>query len=56
MTSFKAAVPLLCLTVAPLVAASGYVVTDRFHVPGNGGFDYLTIDSAARFMVRLTNS
>ena len=27
---------------------SGYKVETRYHVPGNGGFDYVTIDSDAR--------
>ncbi len=29
-------------------AATGYKVVGRYPVPGDGGFDYLTIDSAAR--------
>jgi YVTN family beta-propeller protein len=33
---------------AILAAASGYHVAARYPVPGNGGFDYVTIDAAAR--------
>src|ERR1051325_9870188 len=29
-------------------AGGGYKVTDRYPVPGNGSWDYVTIDSAAR--------
>src|SRR5918911_4843171 len=28
--------------------SAGYKVTNRYPVPGNGGWDYVTIDSAAR--------
>jgi len=31
-----------------LQAATGYKVETRYPIPGNGGFDYLTVDSAAR--------
>ena len=31
-----------------LQTASGYKLETRYHVPGNGGFDYVTIDSNAR--------
>ena len=35
--------------VIPFVqSGTGYKVVDRYPVPGNGGFDYLTIDSKAR--------
>ena len=36
------------LVFAALQGGSGYHVETRYPVPGNGGFDYLTIDSAAR--------
>src|SRR5213593_1382244 len=29
-------------------SGTGYKVETRYPVPGNGGFDYITIDSAAR--------
>jgi DNA-binding beta-propeller fold protein YncE len=35
-------------TAVLLPAATGYQVIARYPVPGNGGFDYVTIDSAAR--------
>ncbi|HJY27008.1 MAG TPA: YncE family protein, partial [Pyrinomonadaceae bacterium] len=31
-----------------LQTGSGYKLETRYHVPGNGGFDYVTIDSNAR--------
>ena len=31
-----------------LQGATGYKVQDRYPVPGNGGFDYVTLDGAAR--------
>jgi YVTN family beta-propeller protein len=31
-----------------LEGATGYKVVDRYPIPGNGGFDYVAIDSAAR--------
>jgi DNA-binding beta-propeller fold protein YncE len=36
------------LAIASLQAATGYRVEARYSVPGNGGFDYVTLDSAAR--------
>ena len=41
---------LLALAVAMLLMqnGTGYKVVARYPVPGNGGFDYLTIDSSAR--------
>jgi DNA-binding beta-propeller fold protein YncE len=36
------------LGVLPLSAATTYKVEARYPVPGDGGFDYLTIDSTAR--------
>lgn len=39
-------VSLLFLT--PFQSGTGYKVSNRYPVPGNGGFDYVTIDSTAR--------
>lgn len=36
------------LVAVMLQAAAGYRVETRYPVPGNGGFDYVTIDSTAR--------
>src|SRR5258708_1133690 len=47
MTQIKFALVGLCLLVASLQAATGYKVEARYPVPGEGGFDYLTLDSAA---------
>jgi DNA-binding beta-propeller fold protein YncE len=38
----------LCLSALSFQGASHYKVETRYPVPGNGGFDYLTIDSASR--------
>ena len=35
-------------SAALLYAATGYQVQTRYPVPGDGGFDYVTLDSAAR--------
>jgi DNA-binding beta-propeller fold protein YncE len=39
---------LACSILFALQGGTGYKVENRYPVPGNGGFDYLTIDSAAR--------
>lgn len=36
------------VAVTTLQGGTGYKVETRYPVPGNGGFDYITIDSAAR--------
>src|SRR5207302_2418020 len=46
--NLKYAVLLGLSLVVSLHAATDYKVQTRYPVPGNGGFDYLTIDSAAR--------
>jgi DNA-binding beta-propeller fold protein YncE len=46
MTTTKIALIALVLSLTPFQA--GYKVETRYSVPGNGGFDYVTIDSAAR--------
>src|SRR5499425_1557399 len=38
----------LSLLILSLQGGTGYRVENRYPVPGNGGFDYLTIDSASR--------
>ena len=38
----------LSLTLSTLQSGTGYHVETRYPVPGNGGFDYVFIDSAAR--------
>src|SRR6185295_3397985 len=38
----------LFIAAAVLPGATGYHVATRYPVPGNGGFDYVTIDPAAR--------
>ena len=46
MTAIKIALIALALSLAPF--QSGYKVETRYSVPGDGGFDYVTIDSTAR--------
>ena len=36
------------IALIPMQEGTGYKVITRYPVPGNGGFDYVTIDSAAR--------
>src|SRR6185436_8469513 len=42
------AVAILILAFAMWQGGTGYHLETRYPVPGNGGFDYVTIDSAAR--------
>ena len=44
----KTALMALSVFVALFQSGTGYKVATRYSVPGNGGFDYVTIDSAAR--------
>src|SRR5689334_15343428 len=37
-----------CLSAALLLGATGYKIQARYPVPGTGGWDYVTLDSAAR--------
>lgn len=46
----------LLLSALPLVAASGYHVLTEIKVGGEGGWDYLTVDSAARRLYVSHNS
>src|SRR5437899_12556740 len=48
MISVKSAIIALSFAIATVQGGSGYKVETRYPVPGNGGFDYVTIDSAAR--------
>jgi DNA-binding beta-propeller fold protein YncE len=48
MISVKSAVVALALAISALQSGTGYKVVTRYPVPGNGGFDYITIDSATR--------
>jgi DNA-binding beta-propeller fold protein YncE len=48
MISVKSVLVLLSFTLLWFQGGSGYKVETRYSVPGNGGFDYLTIDSTAR--------
>ena len=48
MISIKSALLAVAFVVASLQGGTGYKVETRYPVPGNGGFDYLSIDSAAR--------
>jgi DNA-binding beta-propeller fold protein YncE len=46
--NFNTALILVSLTLATFQSGTGYHVETRYPVPGNGGFDYVFIDSAAR--------
>src|SRR5689334_21731629 len=48
MQPTKAALALCFSAAVTLSGATGYSVITRYPVPGSGGFDYVTIDSAAR--------
>src|ERR1700752_239887 len=48
MITTKAAIFALSILFVSFQADSGYKVLTRYSVPGNGGFDYVTIDSDAR--------
>jgi len=48
MINIKSALIVTSIIVATFQAGTGYKVETRYPVPGNGGFDYVTIDSAAR--------
>src|SRR5207302_3506975 len=48
MISVKSAIIALSFAIAAVQGGSGYKVETKYSVPGNGGFDYITIDSAAR--------
>jgi YVTN family beta-propeller protein len=48
MTSIKTALVGVSVAVMSLQAATPYKVVKRYPVPGDGGFDYLMVDAAAR--------
>ena len=48
MISVKSALLAVSFVVASLQSGTGYKIETRYPIPGNGGFDYLSIDSAAR--------
>src|SRR6185295_13998509 len=48
MISLKATALALTYMIALFQSGTGYKVETRYPVPGNGGFDYIAIDSAAR--------
>src|SRR5256885_3410441 len=48
MISVKSILLAVSFLAVSLQGGTGYKVETRYPVPGNGGFDYLTIDSAAR--------
>lgn len=48
MTIINNALIAICITLSVLQGSTQYKVETRYPVPGNGGFDYVTIDSDAR--------
>src|SRR5690348_17606406 len=48
MIDFKTALIAASVFLALFQSGSGYKLQTRYPVPGNGGFDYVTIDSEAR--------
>lgn len=48
MITIKSAIVAVSIAMVFMQGGSGYKVETRYPVPGNGGFDYLSIDSAAR--------
>jgi DNA-binding beta-propeller fold protein YncE len=48
MISIKSALIALVIATGTLQGGTTYKLETRYPVPGNGGFDYVTIDSAAR--------
>src|SRR4249920_3658221 len=48
MITIKSAIVAISAAMLFMQSSSGYKVETRYPVPGNGGFDYLSIDSAAR--------
>ena len=48
MITVKAALIALSIALIALQGSAGYKLETRYPVPGIGGFDYVTIDSAAR--------
>jgi DNA-binding beta-propeller fold protein YncE len=48
MINIQSAMFVLLLSLMPFQGGTGYKIETRYPVPGNGGFDYVTIDSSAR--------
>ena len=48
MVTIKSTLLVLSFIMATVQGGTGYKVLEKYPVPGNGGFDYLNIDSAAR--------
>ena len=48
MITIKSSILAVSAAMVFIQGGSGYKVETRYPVPGNGGFDYITIDSAAR--------
>ena len=48
MLTIKSSVMAFTIAMMLFQGGAGYKVLTRYSVPGNGGFDYVTIDSAAR--------
>src|SRR2546430_8133601 len=48
MISVKSALLAVSFVLASMQSGTGYKVETKYSVPGNGGWDYITIDSAAR--------
>src|SRR6201988_804380 len=48
MISIKSTIVMLSVVITLLQGGRGYKLETRYPVPGNGGFDYLTLDSDAR--------
>jgi DNA-binding beta-propeller fold protein YncE len=48
MITIKSAIVAAAAAMVLMQGGSGYKVETRYPVPGNGGFDYISIDSAAR--------
>lgn len=48
MISTKSILISLAIALSSLQSGTGYKVVTRYPVPGDGGFDYVTIDSSAR--------
>src|SRR5215510_15844778 len=50
MISIKSLLVVLSMTIWSLQGGTGYKVVNRYPVPGNGGFDYLTLDDKSRHL------
>ena len=48
MISIKSVLVVLAMTILSFQGGTGYKVMTRYPVPGNGGFDYLTLDDKSR--------